>query len=183
MVYQAFSPAIGHHAIAHGRFGGPAYRFGRMSWIKPNFLWMMYRSGWGLKTGQEVVLGLRIRRSFFEEILCAAVSSRWERGTFASEEAYRCVATRSEVRLQWDPDHAPNGAPLPRRAIQLGLRGETLRRFATEELVEVIDLSAFVAEQRGKVGSPELLIPLETAYLPSWRAARAVGLDVHEVAS
>jgi hypothetical protein len=28
------------------------------------------------------------------------------------------------VRLQWDPDHHPNGSPLKRRAIQLGLRND-----------------------------------------------------------
>jgi len=28
-----------------------------MSWIKPNFLWMMYRCGWGTKEGQQVTLG------------------------------------------------------------------------------------------------------------------------------
>ncbi|WP_287277994.1 MULTISPECIES: DUF4291 family protein [unclassified Okeania] len=26
-----------------------------MSWIKTNFLWMMYRSAWGSKTGQEII--------------------------------------------------------------------------------------------------------------------------------
>ena len=32
VVYQAYRPAIGHFAAAHGRFGGE-YSFGRMSWI------------------------------------------------------------------------------------------------------------------------------------------------------
>ena len=31
---------------------------------------------------------------------------------------------RSEVRLQWDPDHHPDGSPQRRKAIQLGLRDE-----------------------------------------------------------
>lgn len=44
VVYQAYNEAIGRYAIEHQRFGG-AYSFSRMSWIKPNFLWMMYRSG------------------------------------------------------------------------------------------------------------------------------------------
>jgi hypothetical protein len=29
---------------------------------------------------------------------------------------------RSEVRLQWNPDHDPTGNKLERRALQLGLR-------------------------------------------------------------
>src|SRR4051794_4278997 len=68
IVYQAYSPAIGRFAVEHQRFGGD-FSFTRMSWIKPNFLWMMYRSGWGTKENQEVTLGLRIRRTFFDELL------------------------------------------------------------------------------------------------------------------
>lgn len=44
VVYQAYRPEIGRFAAENGYFGG-AFNFTRMSWIKPNFLWMMYRSG------------------------------------------------------------------------------------------------------------------------------------------
>ena len=67
VVYQAYKPSIGLHAVAEGKLGGPEFSFSRMSWIKPNFLWMMYRSGWGTKKGQEMTLGLRIKRSFFDQ--------------------------------------------------------------------------------------------------------------------
>lgn len=43
IVYQAYRPAIGHFAAEHAFFGGE-FKYTRMSWIKPNFLWMMYRS-------------------------------------------------------------------------------------------------------------------------------------------
>ena len=59
VVYQAYRPSTGRYAIEHGQLGGPDFSFNRMSWIKPNFLWMMHRSGWGTKPGQEVTLGLR----------------------------------------------------------------------------------------------------------------------------
>src|SRR6476646_331857 len=75
VVYQAYRPSIGRRAAERGTFGGPDFSFGRMSWIKPNFLWMMYRSGWGTREGQEVVLAVRLRRRGFEEILAAAVAS------------------------------------------------------------------------------------------------------------
>ncbi|MBO0724214.1 MAG: DUF4291 family protein [Blastocatellia bacterium] len=52
-VYQAYRPSIGLHAAKHQQFGGD-FSFTRMSWIKTNFLWMMYRSGWGAKTDQEI---------------------------------------------------------------------------------------------------------------------------------
>ena len=50
VVYQAYRPAIGQYAAEHGCFGG-RFKLSRMSWIKPKFLWMMYRSGWGQKEG------------------------------------------------------------------------------------------------------------------------------------
>ena len=48
VVYQAYRPSIGSFAAEHGYFGGE-FSYSRMSWIKPNFLWMMFRSGWGTK--------------------------------------------------------------------------------------------------------------------------------------
>ncbi len=51
------------------------------------------------------------------------------------------------MRLQWDPDHDPYGTKLDRKAIQLGMRGEILRQFATEWIVSITDISSFVREQ------------------------------------
>ena len=51
IVYQAYRAAIARHAVEHQRFGGD-FSYSRMSWIKPNFLWMMFRSGWATKEGQ-----------------------------------------------------------------------------------------------------------------------------------
>ena len=72
VVYQAYRPAIAKFVLAHGYLGGD-FSYSRMSWIKPSFLWMMYRSGWGTKEGQEITLAIRIRRQFFESILAQAV--------------------------------------------------------------------------------------------------------------
>ena len=166
IVYQAYRPSIGCFAAEHQRFGGE-FSFSRMSWVKPNFLWMMYRSGWGTKANQEMTIALRLRREFFDSLLAAAVSSTWDRDQFASEEEWSKGVSQSLVRLQWDPDHDPFSAKLERRAIQLGLRGETLDAFANRELVEVIDLSEFVAEQRDRVSSKgveSLVTPRERIY-------------------
>jgi len=168
VVYQAYRESTGRHAIAHGQLGGPDFSFGRMSWIKPNFLWMMYRSGWGTKSGQEVMPGLRIRRPFFDRLLREAVASSFDARRHATREDWRREVEASEVRLQWDPDHAPDGAPLARRAVQLGLRGDALTALATTELVEVIDMSAFVEAQRvhAQAGAPwaALRTPVEHPY-------------------
>ena len=138
-----------------------------MSWIKPNFLWMMYRSGWGTKEGQEVTLAVWLRRAAFDAILRQAVHSTFVPEVYADKAQWQQALAESSVRLQWDPDHDPSGAKQQRRAIQLGLRGETLAAFGKRELVEVIDLTAFVAEQRDHtraVNRTLLLTPREDVY-------------------
>ena len=74
-----FPPPLADSAIKHQTFISPPFNMSRMTWIKPSFLWMMYRSGWGTKEGQEVTLALRVRRGFFETLLAEAVASTWDR--------------------------------------------------------------------------------------------------------
>jgi len=169
VVYQAYNREIGQHAIQKGHFGGD-FNLERMSWIKPNFLWLMYRSGWGTKENQEITLGLRLRREFFDSMLAAAVPSSWEPAVYPSEQEWSAAGSRASVRLQWDPDYDPAGTKLQRRAIQLGMRREVLEAFAQKELVEVIDLSDFVAEQRTRIsarGWGTLQTPTERLYRPA----------------
>jgi hypothetical protein len=70
IVYQAFRKEIAEYAVENGKFGGPFYDFKRMSWIKTNFLWMMYRCGWAEKDHkQRHVLAIRLTIDGFLEIL------------------------------------------------------------------------------------------------------------------
>jgi Domain of unknown function (DUF4291) len=165
VVYQAYRPAIGLFAAEHGYFGGE-FSLNRMSWIKPNFLWMMYRSGWGTKPGQEVTLAVSLRRSAFDQILASAVHSNFVPEVYESATAWEQAVKNSAVRLQWDPDHHPSGAKLERRAIQLGLRGNVLASYARDWIVDIEDISEFVQQQRQSLGQslPELLTPSETVY-------------------
>jgi hypothetical protein len=177
IVYQAYKPSTRDWSVAHGQLGGPEFSFNRMSWIKPNFLWMMYRSGWALKEGQETVLALRIRRAFFDAILEEAVPSSFDPALYPDLPSWRAGIATSDVRLQWDPDHDPSGAPVERRAIQLGLRHAVLRAFAMTEILEVIDMTSFVHEQAGHVGTPSLRMPTERPYAPNVHAQRQIGLE------
>ncbi len=180
IVYQAYRTAIGAYAAEHGHFGGE-FSYGRMSWIKTSFLWMMYRSGWGTKPGQEITLAIRIGRKFFDELLADAVPSAFAASQYGTLEEWHKAVHSSSVRLQWDPDRNPSGAPLPRRALQLGLRGARLEDFGRREILEVLDVSAFVAEQRENTTRqrrPHLLVPVERLYVPDGLALRArLGLD------
>lgn len=169
IVYQAYKEPIADYALANGTFGGK-FSYSRMSWIKPGFLWMMYRSGWGTKEDQEKVLALRLRRPFFDSLLSQAVPSTYWSHWYDSREKWQVAVSQSQVRLQWDPDHSPSGEKLERRAIQLGLRGAVLRDYGKREIVEVIDMTAFVNGERERASGSQrahLVIPIERPYLPS----------------
>ena len=143
-MYQAYRPSIGRFVLKHGCFGGPDFSFSRMSWIKTNFLWLMNRSAWGTKKDQEVILALRLSRLFFESILARAIPATYDPELFPERAVWKAAVEASDVRLQWDPDHTPSGTKLGRKAIQLGLRGDTLKAYASKELLEVVDLTDFV---------------------------------------
>jgi hypothetical protein len=132
--------------------------------MKPNFLWMMHRSAWGTAPDQEVVLAVRLRREAFDALLSAAVHSSFVPEVYGTPERWRARVKESEVRLQWDPDHAPGGAALERRALQLGLRGEALRGYAEAHLLGIEDVSEFVREQRPRRGTDALVTPREEVY-------------------
>ncbi len=180
IVYQAYSPSIGRFAIEHGHFGGD-FKYTRMSWIKPNFLWMMYRSDWGRSEGQQVVLAIRPRRSFFDSLLDQAIPSSFSSKQFDDHAAWKSAVEKSDVRLQWAPDHLPVGEPTNRRAIQLGLRGQVLEAYGKKEIVEIIDMSDFIVEQRANVDqwrTGALLTPTELPYVPAASLADHIGLDL-----
>ncbi|KAL8584783.1 hypothetical protein ACOMHN_035702 [Nucella lapillus] len=172
VVYQAFCPAIAQAAVKNQKFGGGGFSFTRMSWIKTNFLWMMYRCGWATKPKQERVLAVRISLEGFNHILAEATSVEFQK----SQGLKDC-----KVRLQWDPDHTPTGEKKARRAIQLGLKDEILMKYCTEWIVSITDVTPFVQYQHNvlqKRGNESVSIPLERVYIPPSQATRQrIGLS------
>lgn len=139
-VYQAYAPEIAEAAVAAGTLVPPFSR-DRMTWIKPSFGWMMHRSGWAGKPGQERVLAIEISRAGFEWALAHSCLSHYMAGLHASAEAWAVLKDSSPVRLQWDPDRALSGEQLPRRAIQIGLSGDAVGRYADEWIRSITDIT------------------------------------------
>ncbi|WP_370120061.1 DUF4291 domain-containing protein [Streptacidiphilus sp. MAP12-33] len=167
-VYQAYSPAIADPALAAGTFVAP-FKRERMTWIKPSFRWMMYRSGWGGKPGQERVLAVRIRRGGFEWALAHACLSHYDRDLHAGAAAWKAQLRESPVRIQWDPERSTNQQELPHRAIQIGLTGEAVHRYVDEWIVGITDATALAHEAHALVraGDPagaDTLVPAEPPY-------------------
>ncbi|AUC15162.1 hypothetical protein BTO06_08425 [Tenacibaculum sp. SZ-18] len=169
IVYQSYRPEIGNFATKNQFFGGP-FKYTRMTWIKPNFLWMMYRNGWATKVGQEVVLAIHLKREAFERYLSQAVYSSFQSELYRDWDDWQHHVKNSSIRLQWDPDHNPYGGKLERRAIQIGIRNEEIIKYAKEDILEIEDVSEFVREQYQFVLAKELdklIIPAERPYISS----------------
>ncbi|GMI11679.1 hypothetical protein TrLO_g5492 [Triparma laevis f. longispina] len=58
--YQAFKTSIASFAITNQRFGGIDFNHIRMTWIKPSFAWVLYRSGYASKHDQERILKVKL---------------------------------------------------------------------------------------------------------------------------
>ncbi len=163
IVYQSYRKEIGHFAVENQFFGG-AFSLDRMTWIKPNFLWMMYRNGWGTKEGQEVTLAIHLKMQAFENYLTNAVYSVFREELSLDKEEWQETIKTSSVRLQWDPDHDPFGKKLDRKAIQIGLRNEFIRSFAKQDILKIENISDFVREQHEILNAGQidaLMTPLE----------------------
>ena len=173
IVYQAFKPSIAEFAVKNNKFGGSDYSLTRMTWIKTNFLWMMYRSDWGRSKNQEKVLAIHVSKEGFEKILRRAYTGK------AQKEA---GLEKVDVRLQWDPDHDPYGMKEVRRAIKLGLRGETFEEFNNHWIVKIQDVSDIVQEGLKMVNAKKLdllMIPEENVYkIENEEIVNHIGLDI-----
>jgi len=147
-VYQAYNPAIAREAITLQTFGGNFAR-NRMTWIKPSFLWMMYRSNWGTKKNQEYILAMDIYQSKFNEILQQAVLTSPDAPHDSGIQWERAFG-ETEVYCQWDPDRDINGNAIHRAAIQIGLKGNILRDFLDEGIFHIEDFTPLVRKWNGQ---------------------------------
>jgi hypothetical protein len=132
------------------------------------------RSGWASKPGQERVLAITIRRSAFEEILACAVPAKHDLAKGPLFWSGKPPA-RNRLRLQWDPDHGAEGEKLRRRAIQLGLWGDTLVKYSREWILRLDDITDFVHAQARALreeGVAAVLTPREEVYPVAWPPLR-----------
>lgn len=163
-VYQAFNDPVANAALAAGTFVSP-FKMRRMTWIKPSFLWMMYRSGWGEKDGrQRRILAIDITREGFE---WALRNSSLSHGN--------SVDTSRPVRVQWDPERNIYLERLNHRSIQIGLSGEAVRRYVGEWILKISEVSD-LAQKAKRTRDPSIL-PTERPYPVPRDIARTLGMD------
>ncbi|GLZ77583.1 hypothetical protein Afil01_23900 [Actinorhabdospora filicis] len=159
VVYQAYSPAIAGPALRAGRFVAP-FSFTRMTWIKPSFLWLMHRSDWARKAGQERILGVRVSREGWEAALGEAV--------LINAPGYNDV-TDAPVHAQWDPERNLRGAALNHYSIQIGIGRARIETYVRDWIVGLTDLTETAQKaaklmRAGHADRAKKLLPPERAY-------------------
>jgi hypothetical protein len=182
VVYQAYSLEIARPALEHGRFVPPFSRT-RMTWIKPSFRWLMARSNWARKPGQEMILAVRITREGWEDALSQAVLTHADRRVYRGTDEWRAAFARAQVHVQWDPERTLRGRSLDARSIQVGLSRHVIDRYADEWTMDIQDLTPLVRKihrlvHDGDTTRAKGLLPRERAYPVEPELARRIGVDV-----
>jgi hypothetical protein len=178
-VYQAFKPSIVEAALRKGTFDR-GFGLDRMTWIKPSFGWMLYRSGYASKHRQEAILKIKLAHDGFRQILGQSIETSFNPKIYESQHAWTAALGKSDVRHQWDPDRAITGEKLDRRAIQIGIEGETVKKYVNEWIVkleEVTDLARAIALAVEQKKRPLPVVPTEVEYAVDEELQRRLGTE------
>jgi hypothetical protein len=167
VVYQAYPRAIADPAVQAQRFV-PPFSFRRMTWIKPSFLWLMHRSDWASKPGQERILAARITREGWDHALSLGNLTTGDPAALAKAAVY----------VQWDPERSLRGAALNHYSIQVGIGAVLARTFAGQWVTSITDITPqarTIAEllRSGQAARAKRLLPPERLYpVPEATAGR-----------
>jgi hypothetical protein len=163
-VYQAFRREIADQAVEQQRFGS-CFNSSRMTWIKPSFLWLMVRSQWGARVGNERILAITLRRAAFETLLAVARLTDATFGLFYEDEGGFLAAGDKLNWIQWDPERDIRGKRLARKAIQIGVAPE-FHNIYHNNVLSIRDITDFVKEIKAirEKEEAELKLPSEVPY-------------------
>ncbi|MDR2151921.1 MAG: DUF4291 domain-containing protein [Helicobacteraceae bacterium] len=167
-VYQAYRKEIALPSLKAQTFVNP-FKMERMTWIKPSFLWMMYRSGWGQKEGQEHILAIKIKRKGFEWALENSCLSTYNEYIYKSYESWKEKLNSTPVRIQWDPEKDLFLNNLNYKSIQIGLGGVAIKKYVSEWITQIDDITehckhihSLILEK--KTEQAKYLTPIEKVY-------------------
>jgi hypothetical protein len=180
VIYQAFPKEIALPAVQNNRFV-PPFSLNRMTWIKPSFLWLMERSNWGQKPGQEHILAVRITRSGWEEALSQAVLTHPDMAVYRDHDDWKQQFDGALVHIQWDPERSIRGAALDYKSIQIGLSRHIIEKYVNEWTVGINDYTPLVRKlyrliNSGGAVKAKALLPKERIYPLPPEIARRIGM-------
>ena len=176
VMYQAYGDQIADAALRAGTFVAP-FSSGRMTWIKPSFRWLMHRSNWGQKSGQERILRVRISRSGWDKALAIGVLTSPDGPVFGNGAYWQSAFEKAHVHVQWDTERSARGAALDHDSIQVGLSRHIIREFVESWVLQVEDFTATVRTlyplvHGGRAKEAARLLPPERVYPVQAEVAR-----------
>ena len=168
VIYQAYPSAIAHAVLRAQQFVSP-FSFTRMTWIKPSFLWLMERSNWGQKAGQEYILAVHMTRHGWEEALSLGVLTSYEPSAHATMQLWRNQFEQAVVHVQWDPERSLRGRDVGYNSIQVGLSRHIIQTYVTQWVTAIHDYTPTVRKihallKAGQTDKAKRLVPSEQAY-------------------
>lgn len=168
-IYQAFNREVALSALDNQTFVSPPFKKERMTWIKPSFLWMMYRSGWASKGNQEKILAIRMKRSGLEWALQNSCLSHFDSTIHSGYDIWRELLKNAPVRIQWDPERDILLRPLSYRSIQIGLSGSAVEKYINDWILQIEDITENCMHihhliNHGKINEAKNLLPHELSY-------------------
>lgn len=170
-VYQAFNDEIADWALENQTLGGPAFKPIRMTWVKPSFAWVLYRSGYGSKKNQERILKIKVGHDALGQLLSKCACGHGHGGTLG--------------RVQWDPERdiltsVTGKEPrkkLRKRAIQIGFSRSLSEKYV-QSILSIEDVSSLARRvgnahqqlaKNPKLSAMQEIIPslpIERPYMP-----------------
>lgn len=144
-VYQAYNNEIASAAIKHQKLdASPKFSASRMTWIKPSWAWILYRSGYSYKdAGQAHILALTLTQVAFLSLLQKAVVAN-SHGTDVADSGYKARregrTKPANVRVQWDPERTIRLDKLSHRSIQIGIPGALVHELV-DGIVKIEDVT------------------------------------------
>ncbi|EBG6355094.1 DUF4291 domain-containing protein, partial [Salmonella enterica] len=169
-VYQAYSDEIADSVLKNKTFVSPPFNMARMTWIKPSFLWMMYRSHWGTKDpGQKRILAIDIARTDFDTIFEKSVINNHDKNHNLSSNSWKEAVKKSDIIIQWDPERDIYLNKLNYRTIQIGLRNEAVINYTNKWIKNIHDVTKLASKIHslvlsGNLEEAMLLLPIESEY-------------------
>ncbi|MBT28547.1 MAG: hypothetical protein CMO01_02720 [Thalassobius sp.] len=176
-VYQAFKPETVEIAVKLGTFG-KGFGLDRITWIKPSFCWVLRRTKYATKNRMQGIARIKISHEAFLEILNQSVETMWNENLYPNQDNWQTEINKSDVIHQWDPERDVIGKRLNRQAIQIGIRGEVIKKYVSDYIIGVEDVSQLVREigavkKKGSSKYPE--IPEEKEYAISDELFKKLG--------
>ena len=184
--YQAYNDSIAAWAVQHQTLGGPEFKPGRMTWIKPSLAWMLYRAGYGEKHNQTTIIKVKLPHAAVAELLAECTCKHGGGGGWG--------------RVQWDPARdlvmsekdGKTWVPTKmtrQRAIQIGLKGHLSEKYVASILSveDVTPLAKRIKEAHCQKTENEIklemekiqdLLPSERKYLPACDKSKLIELGM-----